>query len=194
MILFFYFFAGLTLLSASLVVLARNTMISVFALILTFLSSSGLFLLAGAEFLALVLIVVYVGSVTVFFLFVIMLIPLPVKSKLNPLYILMGGLVGLCFLGCLLVLLRDAEKMRSLFYLDTSTESFVSSAKSLGQALYTTYFLPFQLTGLILFVAMVGAIILVIRHRENAKHQSIAEQKGRQKSLRLLAIPFKKGL
>lgn len=181
---FFYIFAFIAVGGALMVVLARNPVHSVLFLILTFVAAAGLFLLAGAEFLALILIVVYVGAVAILFLFVVMMLDLDFgQMKRGALkYAPFGLIIGLVLLAELIIAgtgnFYQPELARSTA-LPMPDLYEVSNIRALGAVLYTRYVLFFQLAGLILFVAMVGAIVLTLRHKEGLKRQSISAQVGR---------------
>ena len=181
---FFYLFALVAVGSGLMVVLARNPVHSVLFLILTFVAAAGLFLLAGAEFLALILIVVYVGAVAILFLFVVMMLDIDFgRVKRDTLkYAPIGVIIGVVLLAEL-VIAATGNYYDPQMALATSMPipplEEVSNIKALGSVLYTRYILFFQLAGLILFVAMVGAIVLTLRHKEGLKRQSIPQQVGR---------------
>jgi NADH-quinone oxidoreductase subunit J len=181
---FFYLFAFMAVASAVMVVAARNPVHSVLFLILTFFNAAGLFLLNGAEFLAMILLVVYVGAVAVLFLFVVMMLDVDfAELKRGALeYAPAGALVGIILAGELIVVLAgytfspDLAGSTSLPMPDMVERS---NTAALGDVLYTSYIYYFQIAGLILLVAMIGAIVLTLRHRPNIKRQSIAEQVAR---------------
>ncbi len=181
---FFYLFALVAVGSGLMVVLARNPVHSVLFLILTFVAAAGLFLLAGAEFLALILIVVYVGAVAILFLFVVMMLDIDFgRVKRDTLkYAPIGVIIGVVLLAEL-VIAATGNYYDPQMALATSMPipplEEVSNIEALGSVLYTRYILFFQLAGLILFVAMVGAIVLTLRHTEGLKRQSIPQQVGR---------------
>ena len=181
---FFYLFALVAVGSGLMVVLARNPVHSVLFLILTFVAAAGLFLLAGAEFLALILIVVYVGAVAILFLFVVMMLDIDFgRVKRDTLkYAPVGVIIGIVLLAEL-VIAATGNYYDPQMALATSMPipplEEVSNIEALGSVLYTRYILFFQLAGLILFVAMVGAIVLTLRHKEGLKRQSIPQQVGR---------------
>ncbi|MAP17619.1 MAG: NADH:ubiquinone oxidoreductase subunit J [Aurantimonas sp.] len=181
---FFYLFALVAVGSGLMVVLARNPVHSVLFLILTFVAAAGLFLLAGAEFLALILIVVYVGAVAILFLFVVMMLDIDFgRVKRDTLkYAPIGVIIGVVLLAEL-VIAATGNYYDPQMALATSMPipplEEVSNIEALGSVLYTRYILFFQLAGLILFVAMVGAIVLTLRHKEGLKRQSIPQQVGR---------------
>jgi NADH-quinone oxidoreductase subunit J len=177
----FYLLAGVAVLSALAVVSARNPVHSVLFLILTFFNAAGLFVLLGAEFLAMLLVVVYVGAVAVLFLFVVMMLDVDfVELKQGFLkYMPLGGVVG-AFLLAELILVTSAVRGGEL-YSDrpTALPDGVTNAERIGRVLYTDYLFLFQLAGLVLFVAMIGAIVLTLRHRTGVKRQDIHKQVGR---------------
>jgi len=177
----FYLLAGVAVLSALAVVSARNPVHSVLFLILTFFNAAGLFVLLGAEFLAMLLVVVYVGAVAVLFLFVVMMLDVDfVELKQGFLkYMPLGGVVG-AFLLAELILVTSAVRGSDLYANGpTALPDGVTNAERIGRVLYTDYLLLFQLAGLVLFVAMIGAIVLTLRRREGVKRQDIHKQVGR---------------
>jgi len=181
---FFYLFALVAVGSGLMVVLARNPVHSVLFLILTFVAAAGLFLLAGAEFLALILIVVYVGAVAILFLFVVMMLDIDFgRVKRDTLkYAPVGVIIGIVLLAELVIAATGNyydPQMAVATSMPIPPLETVSNIEALGSVLYTRYILFFQLAGLILFVAMVGAIVLTLRHKEGLKRQSIPQQVGR---------------
>jgi NADH-quinone oxidoreductase subunit J len=191
---FFYLFSVLAVASGAMVVLAKNPVHAVLFLILTFFNAAGLFVLLGAEFLAMLLVVVYVGAVAVLFLFVVMMLDVDF-AELKAGFIKnarIGALVG----GVVLV------ELIALFMLHGLTASpgkvtavaiptDVSNTEAIGRLLYTKYVYFFQGAGMVLLVAMIGAIVLTLRHRENVKRQSVAGQVARtpQKGLEVVKVP-----
>ena len=178
---FFYIFAFIAVGAALMVVFARNPVHSVLFLILTFVAAAGLFLLAGAEFLALILIVVYVGAVAILFLFVVMMLDLDIgqmkKGALK--YAPFGLIIGLVLLAELVIAVTGGAYQPELAQstaLPMQPLYEMSNIRALGGVLYTRYILFFQLAGLILFVAMVGAIVLTLRHRTWVKRQNVLAQ------------------
>jgi NADH-quinone oxidoreductase subunit J len=171
-------------LSAFAVIAARNPVHSVLFLILTFFTSAGLFVLLGAEFLAMLLVVVYVGAVAVLFLFVVMMLDVDfVELKQGFLeYMPVGALVALALLGELGLVASAAMSANGAPIALGAGASAVTNAEAIGQVLYTDYVLVFQLAGLVLLVAMIGAIVLTLRHRPGVKKQDIAAQVGRRRS------------
>ncbi len=180
--LFFYLFSAVTIASAIMVVGARNPVHSVLFLILAFFNSAGLFVLLGAEFLAMILVVVYVGAVAVLFLFVVMMLDVDFvelrQGFLN--YLPIGALVGVVLLTELLVVLGGwAFSPHTATHAVLPISGTMSNTAALGEVLYTRYIFFFQAAGMVLLVAMVGAIVLTLRHKPNVKRQSIASQVAR---------------
>ena len=181
---FFYLFAFVGVASAFMVISARNPVHSVLFLILTFFNAAGLFLLTGAEFLAMILLVVYVGAVMVLFLFVVMMLDVDfAELKTGALqYAPVGALVGLILAAELIVVLGGyafAPQLATSVAQKTPDIAARSNTAALGDILYTDYLYYFQIAGLILLVAMIGAIVLTLRHKPGVKRQSIAAQVGR---------------
>jgi NADH-quinone oxidoreductase subunit J len=182
--IFFYLFAAICVASAVMVIASKNPVHSVLFLILAFVNAAGLFVLAGAEFLAMILIIVYVGAVAVLFLFVVMMLDVDFtelrEGILN--YLPVGGLVGVVFLVELLLVLGtwavapDATKVLAT---PIPPLENTSNTAALGLVLYTRYIYYFQAAGLVLLVAMIGAIVLTLRHRPRVRRQNIAEQVAR---------------
>ena len=171
--------------SAIAVITARNPVHSVLFLILTFFTSAGLFVLLGAEFLAMLLVVVYVGAVAVLFLFVVMMLDVDFAELKQGFlsYLPVGVLVALALFGELgLVATAAMSAEGAPIALTPAQTSDVTNAEAIGQVLYTDYLLVFQMAGLVLFVAMIGAIVLTLRHRPGVKKQDIAKQVGRKRS------------
>jgi NADH-quinone oxidoreductase subunit J len=179
---FFYLFALTAVASAVLVITARNPVHSVLFLILCFFNAAGLFVLLGAEFLAMILVVVYVGAVAVLFLFVVMMLDVDFvelrEGMLN--YLPIGGVIGLILLVELILLFGTWNLSPDLLAnVSTPQPSNITNTQALGEVLYTKYVFFFQTAGLILLVAMVGAIVLTMRHKPNIKRQNIADQVAR---------------
>jgi NADH-quinone oxidoreductase subunit J len=194
----FYAFAAVLIASAVMVVTARNPVHSVLFLILAFFNAAALFLIAGAEFLAMILVIVYVGAVAVLFLFVVMMLDVDFTrmregfQRYAPLGALVGGIL---FLELLFVLgawtfAGDSEQLR----MSPAPADGVSNAEALGRILYTDYVYPFQAAGLILLVAMIGAIVLTLRERPGTRRQSIAAQIARANTVSLREVPSGAGL
>ena len=176
----FYVFSFVAVLSALMVISARNPVHSVLFLILSFVNASGLFVLLGAEFLAMILVVVYVGAVAVLFLFVVMMLDINfVKLREGFLqYLPFGALLGIVLiieLGILFLTRSFSENSLSKF-VESPVMNEIENTKLIGQVLYTDYFYLFQISGLILLVAMVGSITLTLRDRGQVKRQNISQQ------------------
>jgi len=184
--LFFYLFACICVASAFMVIAARNPVHSVLFLILAFVNAAGLFIIAGAEFLAMILVVVYVGAVAVLFLFVVMMLDVDFtelrQGFLN--YLPVGALVGIVFLVELLLVVATWAIGPGIPHAITAPIpplDAVSNTEALGLVLYTRYIYYFQAAGLVLLVAMIGAIVLTLRHKPNVKRQDVAAQNARTK-------------
>jgi NADH-quinone oxidoreductase subunit J len=183
--LFFYLFAGLTVASGGMVIVARNPVHAVLFLILAFFNAAGLFVLLGAEFLAMILVVVYVGAVAVLFLFVVMMLDVDF-AELRAGFIRnapVGFVVGIVLLIELVLVLgihfvRPGALAAPSAPIPTAG-SGITNTEALGRVLYTQYAYYFEGAGLILLVAMIGAIVLTLRHKEGVKRQSIAAQVAR---------------
>ncbi len=181
----FYMFAIITVASAVMVIASRNPVHSVLFLILAFFNSAGLFLLIGAEFLAMILVIVYVGAVAVLFLFVVMMLDINfVRLREGFLqYLPIGGLIGLVFLIELIMIgaawLVDPQAS-AVARVPTPDPAEVTNTEALGRVIYTDYIYLFQAAGLILLVAMVGAIVLTLRVRAGVKRQRIGRQIARR--------------
>jgi NADH-quinone oxidoreductase subunit J len=180
----FYVFAAVTILSGLMVVTARNPVHSVLWLILAFFNSAGLFVLMGAEFLAMVLVVVYVGAVAVLFLFVVMMLDVNFQNlrKGATNYAMIGGIIGVILLLELIFLLGSAAVLPEAGTGAQPIPKFdvMTNTHAIGHVLYTDYFYLFQVAGMVLLVAMVGAIVLTLRQREGVRKQSIAQQLDRR--------------
>ncbi|MCF6328215.1 MAG: NADH-quinone oxidoreductase subunit J [Henriciella sp.] len=189
----FYIFAAIVTVSALSVIIARNPVHSVLWLILTFFTTAGLFVLIGAEFLAMLLVVVYVGAVMVLFLFVVMMLDVDfVEMKQGSLrYWPFASLIGIAFIAEI-ALATAAREGGARTEFNPSPDA-PTNAEAIGQVMYTQYFLLFQLAGLILLVAMIGAIVLTLRHRPNVKRQNIAQQTARRRKDATEAVPVEPG-
>jgi len=178
--LIFYFFSFIAVLSALLVISSKNPVHSVLFLILSFVNASGLFILLGAEFLAMILVVVYVGAVAVLFLFVVMMLDINfVQLREGFLqYLPFGALLGIVlFVELIMIFLSNKLTDISLVeYNVLPAFKEIENTKEIGSVLYTKYFYLFQLSGLILLVAMIGSIVLTLRQRPGVKKQSIYKQ------------------
>ena len=188
----FYVFAAVLIGSATMVVSARNPVHSVLFLILAFFNAAALFLIAGAEFLAMTLVIVYVGAVAVLFLFVVMMLDIDFEELRSGFqrYLPVGGLVGaVLFVELLMVyggwkLAPDAAKVAL-----SPMPSDVSNTVALGRIIYTDYVFLFQTSGAVLLVAMIGAIVLTLRDRRTSRHQSIRAQTERTAADTLVMVP-----
>ena len=184
--LFFYLFAGTCVASAVMVIVSRNPVHSVLFLILAFVSASGLFVLLGAEFLAMILVVVYVGAVAVLFLFVIMMLDVDFVelregfSKYLPLGVVIGGIFMFELLLTVGVWVINPGVTKSI---TSAIPTNVSNTEALGLVLYTKYIHYFQVAGMVLLVAMIGAIVLTLRHKVSVKRQDINVQNARTPEL-----------
>jgi NADH-quinone oxidoreductase subunit J len=182
--LFFYLFAGICVASAFMVIGSRNPVHSVLYLILAFVNAAGLFVMMGAEFLAMILIVVYVGAVAVLFLFVVMMLDINFAELRQGFlqYLPLGGLVGLILLAELIIVLGGwviAPEIATRAAAPTPTPDAVTNTHALGQLLYTHYLYLFQAAGVVLLVAMIGAIVLTHRERAGVRRQRIGDQLAR---------------
>jgi NADH-quinone oxidoreductase subunit J len=187
--LFFYLFASICVASAVMVVASRNPVHSVLFLILAFVNAAGLFVLMGAEFLAMILIIVYVGAVAVLFLFVVMMLDVDFaelrQGFLN--YLPIGGVIGIVFFIELVMILVLGTGVVNTGAGKAIADPIpplaeVTNTEALGLVLYTRYVYYFQAAGLVLLVAMIGAIVLTLRHKPNVKRQNIADQVARTKA------------
>ena len=177
---FFYIFATILVASAFAVILARNPVHSVLFLILAFVNASGLFVLMGAEFLAMMLVVVYVGAVAVLFLFVVMLLDVDFVALKQGFvqYLPVGGLIALC-VGFELWYVTTSWTHAPNAALPASPAGTISNTTALGLVIYTKYAYFFEASGLILLTAMIGAIVLTLRHKVGVKRQDISVQNAR---------------
>src|SRR5262245_2475935 len=181
---FFYLFGFVAVGSAFMVISARNPVHSVLFLILTFVNAAGLFMLTGAEFLAMILLIVYVGAVAVLFLFVVMMLDVDfAELKSGALqYAPIGAIVGLILAAELIIVLGGsvfAPNLASGAVQPTPDVATRTNTAALGDILYTDYIYFFQIAGLVLLVAMIGAIVLTLRHKEGVKRQNVSVQVGR---------------
>jgi len=193
---FFYVFAIITVASALMVISSRNPVHSVLFLILAFVNSAGLFMLAGAEFLALILIVVYVGAVAVLFLFVIMMLDVDFASMRQGMlqYMPIGMVIGI-------ILLLELLLVAGTFVLAPHLASAnavpiaegVSNTRALGDAIYTRYVFVFQAAGGVLLVAMIGAIVLTLQHRVHVRRQDPTKQASRKRHEAVELVNVKSG-
>ncbi|MCW3475204.1 NADH-quinone oxidoreductase subunit J [Limobrevibacterium gyesilva] len=192
----FYVFAVILLVSASMVVSARNPVHSVLFLILTFFNAAALFLLAGAEFLAMILVIVYVGAVAVLFLFVVMMLDVNFAQLREGFqrYLPVGATIGVVLLVELFMVLggwKFAPEAASLRFAPVTPG--VHNTAQLGRLLYTDYFLLFQASGLVLLVAMIGAIVLTLRDKGDGRRQDISRQLARTAADTLVMVDVATG-
>ncbi len=181
----FYLFAGILLVSALMVITARNPVHSVLFLILGFFNAAGLFVLLGAEFIAMILVIVYVGAVAVLFLFVVMMLDINFsdlrKGAMH--YVPIGIIIGGILLFELTMVYGYWQFAPAAFeQVAHPTNTDLPNAQALGMVLYTDYVFAFQVSGLILFVAMVGAIVLTLRTRPGVRKQKVSDQQARKAS------------
>ena len=185
---FFYLFAAIMVASGLMVILARNPVHAVLFLILAFFNAAGLFVLLGAEFLAMILVVVYVGAVAVLFLFVVMMLDVDFAElragfiRYAPLGALIGAIVGVELIMVVLSNVVQPGMLSTASAPIPPAGSAITNTEALGRVLYTKYVYFFEAAGLILLVAMIGAIVLTLRHKAGVKRQSIAAQVARRKS------------
>jgi len=194
--LFFYLFAGICVASAFMVIAARNPVHSVLYLILAFVNAAGLFVMMGAEFLAMILIVVYVGAVAVLFLFVVMMLDVDfAELKQGALqYLPIGALVGAIFLAELLLVVGAWAIGPGVPRAITSPiPPNIANTEAIGLVLYTKYVYFFELSGMVLLVAMVGAILLTLQHKTRVRRQSITDQVARTPAMSIEVLKVRSG-
>jgi NADH-quinone oxidoreductase subunit J len=194
--IFFYLFAAVCVASAVMVISSKNPVHSVLFLILAFVNAAGLFVLLGAEFLAMILIVVYVGAVAVLFLFVVMMLDVDFaelrEGFLN--YLPVGALVGAVLLAELLIVVGAWVIGPSVAATaPIPLPGDINNTQALGLVLYTRYVYYFQASGIILLVAMIGAIVLTLQHKTNVRRQVIADQVARTRSSAIDIVQVKSG-
>ncbi len=182
----FYVFALIAIAAGALVVSARNPVHSVLFLILAFFNAAGLFVLLGAEFLAMILVIVYVGAVAVLFLFVVMMLDINFVALREGFlrYLPIGAIIGLVLLAELVLIFGawfTAPGAGAALVAPTPNAIQVTNTAALGALLYTRYVYVFQAAGVILLIAMIGAIVLTLRAREGVRRQKIAEQLARRR-------------
>lgn len=195
---FFYLFSAVAVASAFMVIAGRNPVHSVLWLILTFVNAAGLFLLIGAEFLAMILVVVYVGAVAVLFLFVVMMLDVDFAELREGFlqYLPIGALVGLVFLVELVLVVGTwavGPGIASAIKAPIPNAAQVTNTEAIGRVLYTTYVHYFQIAGLVLLVAMIGAIVLTLHHRVNVKRQNVSSQNARTRDTAIEVVKVKTG-
>jgi NADH-quinone oxidoreductase subunit J len=194
--IFFYLFAAICVASAVMVIASKNPVHSVLFLILAFVNAAGLFVLMGAEFLAMILIVVYVGAVAVLFLFVVMMLDVDFAELRQGFltYLPIGALIGAVLLAELLMVVGVwAIGPNVATTAPIPAISDVSNTQALGLVLYTRYVFFFQTAGVILLVAMVGAIVLTLQHKPNVRRQVIADQVARNRASAIDIVKVKSG-
>jgi NADH-quinone oxidoreductase subunit J len=193
----FYLFAAVTLLSAFMVITAKNPVHSVLFLILAFFNAAGLFVLLGAEFVAMILVIVYVGAVAVLFMFVVMMLDMGFESlrKGAMQYVPLGLIIGAVLLTELVIVYSAWSFAPTVAENIASPVSDVENTKALGHLLYTDYVYAFQISGLVLLVAMIGAIVLTHRTRPGVRRQKIAAQntRTRDEAMTIVKVDTGKG-
>ena len=201
--IFFYSFSIIAIISAIMVTVSKNTVNSVFFLILDFISISCLFIMIGAEFLGMIMLIVYVGAVAVLFLFVVMMLNVAQQknqwfaSEASSKHIPVGLIISTLIFVELIIVVGGWKYKPDLYDLNNSVTNYsVSNTHSLGQVLYTDYIHVFQISGMILLVSMIGAIVLTYRKREGVKTQSYIKQISRERSegVQLLEVESNKGV
>ena len=200
--IFFYVFSIIAVVSAIMVTVSKNTVHSVFFLILDFISISCLFIMVGAEFLGMIMLIVYVGAVAVLFLFVVMMLNVAQQknqwfiSEENSGHIPVGLLISAIIFFELIIVIGGWKYKPDLFISSSSISNEITNTHSLGQVLYTDYIHIFQISGMILLIAMIGAIVLTFRQREGVKKQSYLKQIGRERAdgVEVLEVASNKGV
>ena len=196
--LFFYLFAAVTVASAFMVIAARNPVHSVLFLILAFVNAAGLFLLLGAEFLAMILVVVYVGAVAVLFLFVVMMLDVDFAELKQGFlqYLPLGALIGIVVLIELALVVGAWTFAPGSATRAAALAPKITNTAALGRVLYTQYVYFFQAAGMILLTAMIGAITLTLRHKAGVKRQDIAAQvaRTRETAIEVVKVPSRQGI
>ena len=201
--IFFYTFSIIAVISAIMVTVSKNTVHSVFFLILDFISISCLFIMIGAEFLGMIMLIVYVGAVAVLFLFVVMMLNVAQQknqwfaSEASSGHIPVGLIISVIIFFELIIVIGGWKYKPDLFNINNSVNNFsISNTHSLGRVLYTDYIHVFQLSGMILLVAMIGAIVLTFRKRSGVKTQSYLKQISRERSegVEVLEVENDKGV
>jgi len=193
---FFYLFSAVLVASAIMVISSRNPVHSVLFLILAFVNGAGIFMLAGAEFLALIIIVVYVGAVMVLFLFVVMMLNVDFAELRRGIlqYAPFGFVIGIILLLELLLVAGSAYLVPEVAGTGVlPIDGTIENTRALGRVLYTDYIHLFQACGLVLLVAMVGAIVLTLRHKPNVKRQDVAQQVARTKATGVEVVKVESG-
>ena len=201
--IFFYFFSVVAIISAIMVTASKNTVHSVFFLILDFISISCLFIMIGAEFLGMIMLIVYVGAVAVLFLFVVMMLNVAQQknqwflSESSSKHIPIGIIISIVIFFELIIVIGGWKYKPELLNSNNfNTLSEITNTHTLGQILYTDYIHVFQISGMILLIAMIGAIVLTFRQREGVKKQSYIKQISRERSdgVEVLEVSSQKGV
>ncbi len=194
----FYIFSGMVVASGLMVISSKNPVHSVLFLILAFFNSAGLFVLLGAEFIAMILVIVYVGAVAVLFLFVVMMLDINFAElrqgflKYLPVGASVAGLLFAELLAVFLMTLHAPLATVAARHVIPASEQ-TNNTQAIGNILYTWYFYPFQMAGIILLIAMIGAIVLTLRHRGGVRRQSVAGQTSRKRANSVENIKVKSG-
>lgn len=196
--LLFFIFAAMTVLSGILVISVKNPVHCVLFLILAFFNAAGIFILLGAEFLAMILVIVYVGAVAVLFLFVVLMLDINLTAMRQGFlkYLPLGVTVAVVLFAELFMIIKysllHSHKMVSPS-LPIVSSAEISNTHAIGSVLYTNYLYPFQVAGLILLVAMIGSIVLTLRHREGVRKQNISKQVARTRKESVEIVTVKTG-
>lgn len=194
----FYIFSSLTVISALAVISCRNPVHSVLFLIFTFFNAAGLFILLGAEFIAMLLVIVYVGAVAVLFLFVVMMLNVNFAELRQGFmrYLPLGIVLAVVLFAELALVIYSSGVAQANLAPAIANASDVTNTEQLGRVLYTYYIYPFQASGLILLVAMIGAIVLTLRSREGVRRQKISDQVSRKRyqSVEVVKVETGKGI
>lgn len=194
----FYSFALTTVFAALLVISLKNPVHSVLSLILTFFCAAWLFIILGAEYIAMLLIIVYVGAVAVLFLFVVMMMDINFAELKQGFlkYLPLGAFIGLLFFAQLYVVISHSHffyESNIVVHAPQTTDPTTTNAHAIGKILYTDYFYLFQLSGLVLLVAMIGAIVLTLRHRDGVRRQKAGKQINRKRKDSVELVKVKPG-
>lgn len=196
--LLFYGFSIITVVAAIMVISMRNPVHSVLSLIVSFFAASGLFILIGAEFIAMMLVIVYVGAVAVLFLFVIMMLNIDIVElrkgflKHLPFAILISVIIFIDLYLIITQSISNTQRVRNIAF-PIPDLAQMSNTHAIGKILYTDYFYPFQIAGLILFIAMIGCIVLTLRYKQGIRKQNIAHQISRKRSDSIELVQIKLG-
>jgi len=197
----FYVFAAVVVASGTMVVVSRNPVYSVLFLILAFINAAVLFLLIGAEFIAMILVIVYVGAVAVLFLFVVMMLDINIARLREGFldYLPIGAMIGIALLAEILFglgVLGSTAGTVSTFSKSGAQILVMDNTRAIGQVLYTQYFYLFQVAGLVLLVAMIGAIVLTLRRRPGVRRQNVSEQlyRGKADTISVVKVRSREGV